>query len=370
MKRVLFLIHDLGPGGAEKVLVNLVNGMDRDAFDISVRTLFDFGPNRRFLKDDVHYSSWMPGNVPANSHWMKLWTPEQLWRMIIPDGFDLVVSFLEGPSARVVGGCPAGGPKTAVWIHITIPTAEKFAEGFRNRAEAERCYRRADGLAFVSEDVRDAFLQHMDPEKRTEVLYNVYESDRIRSLALEEPAKPAIDAAALNWCSVGKLIPRKGWDRMLRIQKQLVGEGIPARFYILGDGPLRKDLEKLAADLGVADSVTFTGYQLNPYAYVSRCMLSVCASQAEGFSTAAVESLLVGTPFCSVEVGGMYELLGRSGEYGIVVKNNDEDLYRAVKKFFTDSGFRADYRQRALTRGNDFEKESAIRKAEAFLLSL
>ena len=116
--------------------------------------------------------------------------------------------------------------------------------------------------------------------------------------------------------------------------------------------------------------MTFTGYQLNPYAYVSRCMLSVCASQAEGFSTAAVESLLVGTPFCSVEVGGMYELLGRSGEYGIVVKNNDEDLYRAVKKFFTDSGFRADYRQRALTRGNDFEKESAIRKAEAFLLSL
>ena len=97
MKRILFLIHDLGPGGAEKVLVNLVNGLDRTRFDVSVKTLFNWGPNRQFLGPDVKYSSWIPMDIPGNSHMMKLLTPEQLWKMIVPDKYDIAVSFLEGP---------------------------------------------------------------------------------------------------------------------------------------------------------------------------------------------------------------------------------------------------------------------------------
>ena len=54
-KRVLFLIHDLGHGGAEKVLVNLVNNMDRNKFDITVMALFGGGVNEQFLKPDIHY---------------------------------------------------------------------------------------------------------------------------------------------------------------------------------------------------------------------------------------------------------------------------------------------------------------------------
>ena len=48
MKKILFLIHDLGPGGAEKVLVNLVNNMDPQQFDITVMTLFGGGVNEQF----------------------------------------------------------------------------------------------------------------------------------------------------------------------------------------------------------------------------------------------------------------------------------------------------------------------------------
>ena len=51
MKKILFIIHDLGHGGAEKVLVNLVNHMDRNKFDITVMSLFDVGVNKQFLKN-------------------------------------------------------------------------------------------------------------------------------------------------------------------------------------------------------------------------------------------------------------------------------------------------------------------------------
>ena len=69
-------------------------------------------------------------------------------------------------------------------------------------------------------------------------------------------------------------------------------------------------MKRLADELGIADVVTLLGYQTNPYKYVAKCDLFVCASFAEGFSTAATEALIVGTPVCTVEVSGMKEMLG------------------------------------------------------------
>ena len=60
MVKILFMIHDLGQGGAEKVLVNLVNNMDRSKFDITVVSLFGGGVTEQFLKKDIHYYSVFP----------------------------------------------------------------------------------------------------------------------------------------------------------------------------------------------------------------------------------------------------------------------------------------------------------------------
>lgn len=58
LEKILFLIHDLGQGGAEKVLVNLVNHMDNSKFDITIMTLFDCGENRQFLSPKIKYKTW------------------------------------------------------------------------------------------------------------------------------------------------------------------------------------------------------------------------------------------------------------------------------------------------------------------------
>ncbi len=368
-KRILFLIHDLGPRGAEKVLVNLANGLDKSLFDVSVKTLFNWGPNVRFLSPEVKYSYWMPANIPGNSHWMKLWSPKRLYKAVIRDPYDLVVSFLEGPCARVAGGCPEDGTKVIDWIHTPILNEAKFTEGFRSRKEAEDCYRRADAMVFVSGDVRDAFRKRFDSGKEYHVLYNIFDSTGIREMSLREPADPAVNPEKLNWCGMGRLIPPKGWDRMLQIQKRLLDEGFPAHFYVIGDGPQRNELIDHADRLGIRDSVTFTGYQTNPYQYLGRCMLFVCASEREGLSTAVVESLLLGTPVCTVDVGGMKEILGGNGEFGIVTANDDEALYTAVRRFFAEPEYRLRYAKLALERGKYFDKAGAVRKAEELFLS-
>ena len=66
MKKVLFLIHDLGGGGAEKVLVNLVNHLDPERFDVTVQVLFGGGTNERFLKDHIKLVRVFPRMIPAN----------------------------------------------------------------------------------------------------------------------------------------------------------------------------------------------------------------------------------------------------------------------------------------------------------------
>ena len=367
MKKILFLIHDLGHGGAEKVLVNLVNNMDPKQFDITVLALFGGGVNEQFLKPHIHYRTVFKRAFAGNSHVMKLFPPKRLHKWFIKERYDIEVAYLEGPDARIISGCPNETTKLISWIHCTVNTPTDTALGFRSAVEAIECYNKMDAMVFVSETNREAFLKACPYSGKTAVLYNTNESDKIIELAAEEAELPSEDFC---WCGVGKVVPVKGFDRMIRIQKRLVEEGHKTHLCILGEGQLKPELEKLAAECGVSDRVSFLGYQTNPYKYVAKCDLFVCASHSEGFSTAATEALIVGTPVCTVEVSGMKEMLGENDEWGIVTENDEEALYQGIKRLLDDPVLLAHYKERAAQRGKDFSTEETVKAVEEMLLRL
>lgn len=150
MLKILFLIHDLGQGGAEKVLVNLVNNMDRSKFDITVMSLFGGGVNEQFLKADIHYQSVFQHTFRGNSHIMKLLSPKQLHRLFIKEKFDIEISYLEGPSVRIISGCQAKTTKLVSWVHCTTHNRSDFSIGFRNSKEAANSYKKMNTVCFVS----------------------------------------------------------------------------------------------------------------------------------------------------------------------------------------------------------------------------
>lgn len=125
MKKILFLIHDLAGGGAEKVLVNLVNNMDRNKFDITVQTLFAGGVNEQFLKKDINYRYCFKKTFRGNSQILKLFSPKSLYKKFIKEHYDIIVSYLEGPTARIVSGCTDEETKLVSWIHVEQHTKEK-----------------------------------------------------------------------------------------------------------------------------------------------------------------------------------------------------------------------------------------------------
>jgi len=369
MKKILFLIHDLGHGGAEKVLVNLVNNLDRTKFDISVTALFGGGVNEQFLKPDVHYRAVFPRMIPGNSHWMKLLSPRQLHRLCVRERYDIEVSYLEGPSARVISGCEDPDAKLVSWIHVQQNDSKTLCAAFRSEKEARNCYDRFHQTVCVSEYVKRDFCRILDFRKPCRVLYNTVESAFILEKSREDTPELS-EADPLRLVAVGTLKASKGYERLLRIIWQLRTDGFDLRLYILGTGTLRESMEQYIRGNDLSDTVVFLGYQTNPYKYVSKCDLFVCASFAEGFSTAATEALILGTPVCTVEVSGMKEMLGENNEWGIVTENDEEALYRGIKGLLEDPGRLAYYKEKAAQRGRRFSTEETVKAVEEMLLSL
>lgn len=204
-------------------------------------------------------------------------------------------------------------------------------------------------------------------ENPIDVLYNTNESAQIIQKSQETIEANLFFSEEFNLIGVGKLIENKGFDRIIKIGKRLLEDGYPIHIYILGIGSEKENLEKYAIQNHMEKQFTLLGYQTNPYKYVAKADLFVCTSYAEGFSTAATEALIVGTPVCTVEVSGMKEMLGKNNEYGIITKNDDEALYQGIKRLLDDTELLDYYREQAEIRGKDFSTEKTVVEVEIML---
>ena len=365
MKKVLFLIPTLGHGGAERVLTNLVNHMDRTRFSVTVQTLFDVGEYRNQLSPHVRYIPGSRWYYPGNSHIMKLFTPRRLFSHYVREHYDVIVSYLEGPTARIVSGCPDLDTKLICFIHVEQVTQERASASFRSFAEAKRCYMRFHRIACVADTVRLDFERLF--ALPAQVVHNSVETDKILSLKDEPLSGGIFDENKLNICSVGRLMHEKGFDRLAHVHRKLLDAGVDCCVHIIGDGALHGELTALVNQLKLQDYWKFHGFQKNPYKYVANADLFVCSSRREGFSTAVTEALVIGTPVVSTNCSGARELLGDNNEYGIVTENNEQALFDGIFAILTSKGVLEKYKQQARIRGQKFSLVETVRQAEEFL---
>lgn len=367
MIKILFFIPNLAHGGAERVLVNLVNHMDYDQFDVTVQTMFDVGIYKNKLNKKVRYIGGFPWYFKGNTIIYKLFSPSKLYKMYIKEKYDVIVSYLEGPSARVISGCTDPNIKLITWIHIEFENKEYATHVFRDMNEAVKCYKRFNRIICVSETVKESFNQMFKVDVPVDVYYNTVETEIIRKWA-EEPVKDIeFKSDELNIISVAKLMKSKGYDRLVNIQKRLKNDGFQTHVYIVGKGEELAALEKLIKENELEDCWTFIGFRDNPYKYVKKADLYVCSSRKEGFSTAVTEALIVGTPVVSTNCSGAKELLGYNDEYGIVTDNNEDALYKGIKKMLSEPGMLSFYKNAAKSRGNKFCTEETVKAVENML---
>lgn len=366
MIKVLFFITNLAHGGAERVLVNLVNNLDKSKYDITLKTIFDEGVNKKYLSPNVKYSYVFRNTFHGIKYITKFLPAALLHKLFIKDKYDVEIAYLEGPPAKIISGSTNSVKKIA-WIHIELLTNKTFTEGYFNKREAVKSYKRFDKIVSVSKSVKEAFENISDIHENIEVKYNTNESDIIKKLGQEEVTDVVFSADEVNICSVAKIEYSKGYDRLVQVHEKLCKDGFNHHFYVLGVGSEREKLESILKQKGLDRSFTFLGFRENPYKYVSKCDLYVCSSRREGFSTAVTEALILGKPCISTNCSGAYELLGDDNKYGIVTDNNTESLYLGLKDYLSSEEKMAYYSKIAKSRGADFDTKNTVKEIEKMI---
>lgn len=367
-RKILFLIPTLENGGAEKVLINLVNNMDYEKYDITVQTLFDVGVHKERINKSVRYCSFLKKPFHGYTDIISLMPRKLLYERIIKERYDIAISYLEGSCAKVISGCPYANTKKIAWIHTVMDTKKRLCIGFVRKHQALKVYNSFDRIVFVSDSAKTAFQKTSNRRLLSDiVIYNTNEFDRIVELSREPVEDTKINHDTFNICSVGKITPNKGFDRMAHILKKMREEKVNVHVYAIGTGEQRDEIEDYLKKNNLEKHFSFLGYKENPYKYVASCDLYVCASHREGFSTAVTEALIVGTPVVSTNCSGAEELLGVNNEYGIVTENSIEALYKGIMGMATDKDLYQHYKKQASRRGTAFSTEKTVNAVETLL---
>jgi glycosyltransferase involved in cell wall biosynthesis len=294
-----------------------------------------------------------------------------LYRLIVRKRYDVVISYLEGPTTHILEGCPYEDSQKVAWVHVEMKNRKQLSVGFRSIKEALMAYHKFNKVVFVAKTVQESFMKISGESLANAcVLYNTVDSDTILKKAHIQSEPELFLDDEFNIISVGRVIRAKGFDRLAVVQKRLLEAGYKTHVYILGTGAEQEDLEKYAIENGISDSFTFLGFHENPYPIVFGADLFVCSSRREGLSTAVTEALILGVPVVSTECSGACELLGENDEYGIVTENSAKALYEGIRKILDIQGGLEHYRKAAITRGRDFETEKTVEAVEEILLNL
>ncbi|HDC4322747.1 glycosyltransferase [Aeromonas hydrophila] len=369
-KKVLFVMKTLEGGGAEKVLVNILNHLDEAKYEITllllkyegvylsslpsyIKVKYLLGPEPTgFLRRGVIYS--------MKKRWYSLVLAKPwLANALLPDYYDVGVSFLEGDASLLLSYLN-GPQKKIAWVHIDLERHHTLPR------EIEKVvYERMDEVVCVSEGVKQSVLNlHPVLESNISVIYNPVDTTFIAAKG-QESIKVG---RGLNVLAIGRLLnSQKAFDLLLAAHHQNIAAGMDYHLTILGEGSDREVLEKYIQEHQLSDHTSLLGFQDNPYPYIAGCDLFVMSSRYEGYPVVLVEAMTLGKAIVSTACTGPQEALN-DGEFGYLVPVNDVNtLAKGIKTLLEDQGVRERYASLSKQRADIFSFRRSMMDVERLL---
>lgn len=189
-----------------------------------------------------------------------------------------------------------------------------------------------DEMMTVSDSFRTYLKDYVHDSDRIEVLPNGFDEKRFKPIA-HENAVPQL----ITMC---RLVPAKGLDVLLQACAELKRRGHAYVLHIIGDGPIREDLEQLAQELSIYEETIFYGYMLHPEEFMPFFDIFVLPSRAEAFGSVFAEAALCWLSLIGTNVGGIAEQI-EDGVNGLLVPPDDPiALCNALERAMMDGAFR------------------------------
>jgi glycosyltransferase involved in cell wall biosynthesis len=367
-KKLLFMLINMNVGGTEKALLNMISELPKDKYEITLLMLEEYGGFLESIPDGVRVE-YLKGykkikeiiNRPPHLMALDLFKKGKLinafsimmlhlitklknerslfYKYILRNypvdktEYDAAIAYagpMELISYFIVHKVRA--KKKIQWIHFDL---NKISF---NKETASRIFPNFDKIYTVSKEAKvqlDTLLPQL--KEKTEVFYSILSS----KLMIEEANKEKGFEDKFNGTrilTVGRLTAQKGQDLIPRLLSRLISEGYNIRWYCIGEGNSRVELEKLIKQYDLEENLILLGNKSNPYPYFNQCDLYVQPSRYEGFCITLAEARAFYKPIVITDFVGSEQIANK--ETGLIVEFDEEQLYGAVKSLLDSEEIR------------------------------
>ncbi len=368
-KSILFCIDSLDCAGAEKSLVTLLSMLDYTKFEVDLmlfahgNVLEELVPNevnilkplkytefsKLHLKKSIKYAfennqtKMMIARINYSTRLRigKKSNPQKAriyWKSIsnvISENdkpYDVAISFAQGvPTFYVAEKVKA--KKKLAWVNVSYRLEKK------DKIFQQTYYDQFDKIVAVSDSACEVFLETFPKFiKNVEVVYDINNPHFISRMSnIGNGFEDSFDGIRI--LTIGRLANQKGYDIALEACKKLKEKGVNFRWYILGKGPLKKEIENYIIENNLSKHFILLGIEANPYPFIKKSDIYVQTSRYEGFGLAIAEARMLNTPVVTTRFDAVYnQMIDRKN--GLVVDMNAKAVSDGVMEIISNTQLR------------------------------
>jgi glycosyltransferase involved in cell wall biosynthesis len=361
--RVLWLTKGLGPGGAERLLVeHAASNLDR-GFEFEAAYLL---PQKQHLAPELEAlgvrTHCLAVRLEADPRWLL-----RLRRLVRRGRFDVVHAH-----------SPVSASIARVWLR-TLRPRPAFVYTEHNRWPSYRpltrwlnriTYSLNDAVVAVSDDVRVSVSDRS--RTRVQTIVHGIDLDAVRALADHRDAVRAelgVGPGDTLAVTIANLREGKDYPLLLDAVRRAVDLGSGLQFVAVGQGPLEHELRARCTELGLDERFRFLGYRADARRVLAGADVFVLASRHEGLPVALMEALALGVPVVAPRVGGVPEAV-TEGVSGLLVNPGDVDALALALRRVEDRSLRAELAGGARAASNRFSSASTTGRINAVYRAL
>jgi glycosyltransferase involved in cell wall biosynthesis len=358
--RVLWVIKGLGPGGAERLLVEHASAGDRTRFAYEVAYLLSW---KQHLVTEIEAHGVPTQCLGVRSELDPRWIA-RLYRMLRGRSYDVI--HVHSPAVAAV---------TRVLVR-TLPRARRPAVVYTEhnvwsshnvvtRTLNALTYPLDDATLAVSEQVRSSVWSRW--RSRVQVVVHGVDVDRVRArLAGRDETRRELgvrDGETLA-VTVANLRATKNYPGLLAAARAVIDDGASIRFVAAGQGPLEAEVRARHRELALGDRFELLGYRDDTTRLIAAADLFVLASHHEGLPVTVMEALTLGVPVVAPAIGGLPEVV-TTGVNGILVAPDSPGALAVGIERAAEPAEHARLAAGARTTGEQFSSREAVRQLEA-----
>ena len=358
-KKILFVIDSLHCAGAEKSLTTLLSLLDYSKYDVDLQ-LFGYGgaleelvPKEvNILKpmEYIKFSSLSTKNAVIKSlknmnfkmlssrlkfslairkdNYSNAQKARVYWQKVSNvieknnKEYDIAISYAQGVPTFYVAEKVCAKKKLA-WVNVSYKLEDE------DRIFQEQFYDKYNKIVAVSDSAKNIFLETFPKyTDKLEIIYDINDADFIKKMS-DQGQSYNDNYTGLRILTIGRLANQKGYDMALEACKILKEKGIEFKWYSLGIGPLKEEIEKYINENNLENNFKLLGVKSNPYPFIKDCDIYVQTSRFEGFGIAIAEARMLNKPVVTTRFDAVYNQM-KDRKNGLVVDMNSQGIVNGI----------------------------------------